>query len=75
MFGDRYRTYSDGVTYVTDAFWMNVCQDCGHKYLSCICDGNCPACGSEKIVRTLDGKGLEEVIAERRPDLIQSKSE
>lgn len=72
---NRYKTYSDGVTYIIDAFWNNVCQDCRHVYLSCTCDCKCPKCGSEKIVRTLEGKSLEEVIAERRPDLIQSKSE
>lgn len=77
-FKEQRKTYSDGITYIIDPFWLGKCRKCGYEYLSCMCTGTCPKCGNDNIEYTLGGRSLEEIIAERRPDLIrdnQSKSE
>lgn len=62
--GRNQTTYLDGIAKITDPFW-NIKCDCGHIFLSCICNGPCPRCGNIGGKRTLDGRTLEEVIAER----------
>ena len=58
------KTYLDGITKITDPFWTVHC-DCGHKFLSCICNGPCPNCGSLGGTRTLGGVPYDQVVAER----------
>lgn len=36
--------YADGITKVTDPFYMCVCPD-GHKMWSCVYERTCPECG------------------------------
>lgn len=67
--------YSDGITRVTDPFWTNICHKCGYVFMSCICTGKCPACGSFEADRRLGDVSYQQVIAERGEPINQSSSE
>ena len=55
----------DGITKISDPFWLNICRECGHKFLSCLCTVNCTECGSQKLDRVLGGIPYEQIIMER----------
>lgn len=67
--------YTDGITRVTDPFWVVICEKCGHEYLSCVCYSKCPVCGCPDGKRRLGETPYEDVIAERGEPIIQSLSE
>lgn len=62
---NNFSYYSDGITRVTDPFWKMKCSQCGHIFWSCLCTAKCPLCGSMNQEAFLNGKRLEEIIAER----------
>lgn len=55
----------DGVTRVSDPFWLNTCQKCGYKFWSILCTGDCSNCGNPDVVRRLGGIPYKQIIAER----------
>ncbi len=57
--------YSDGITRVTDPFWTNTCRKCKDVFMSCICTGECPVCGSIDADRRLGTMSYQQVINER----------
>lgn len=74
-FQQRYTFYADGITKITDPFWKNTCRKCGHVFWSCVCNSECPACGSSDADRRLGDMPYEQVIAERGKPKNQSLSE
>lgn len=55
----------DGITKISDPFWVNTCGKCGHQFWSCLCTLNCTKCGNPDLSRTLGGIPYEQIIAER----------
>lgn len=55
----------DGVTRITDPFWLNTCPKCGHNFWSILSTGNCPNCGNRDVSRELGGIPYEQIIAGR----------
>lgn len=74
-FQQRNAYYSDGITKVTDPFWVNTCCRCGHIFMSCLSTGKCPICGSLEADRRLGNMSYNQVIAERDKLKNQSLSE
>lgn len=58
--------YGDGITKISDPFWMNVCLECRYTFWSCSIVSECPKCGRSKLRRTLAGVPYEQVAARRR---------
>lgn len=68
--------YPDGITKITDPFWVNTCRECGEIYWSCDCICTCPVCGSPDAERCLGGVPYEQIVAERgEPAINRIKSE
>jgi uncharacterized membrane protein YvbJ len=64
----------DGITRISDPFWMNHCKKCGHSFWSCLCTADCPQCGNQDLRRELGTVPYEQIIAERG-EPIKQKSE
>ncbi|MCI8890516.1 hypothetical protein [Sporofaciens musculi] len=67
--------YADGITKVTDPFWVNTCRGCGKVYMSCICTSRCPECGSPEADRQLGKVPYDQVVAERGKPGKQGRTE
>ncbi|MCI9357234.1 MAG: hypothetical protein HFH59_06755 [Lachnospiraceae bacterium] len=57
--------YGDGITKISDPFWMNICLKCGHMFWSCSVVSECPKCGGPKLRRTLGEVPYEQIAARR----------
>lgn len=57
--------YTDGITKITDPFWVNTCRKCGKVFMSCICTCGCPGCGSKEANRRLGNIPYDRVVAQR----------
>lgn len=57
--------YSDGITKITDPFWVSICSDCGRIFMSCECTCPCPDCGSCRADRRMGDVPYDQVVAER----------
>ncbi len=55
----------DGITKISDPFWLNTCKKCGHKFWSVACTVVCTECGHSELSRKLGGIPYEQIIAER----------
>ncbi len=64
----------DGITRISDPFWMNHCKKCGNSFWSCLCTADCPECGSQELIRTLGDIPYEQIITERG-EPVKQKSE
>lgn len=62
----------DGITRISDPFWLNTCHKCGHKYWSILCTEDCSNCGNPDVVRELGGIPYEQIIAERGEPIKQN---
>lgn len=58
--------YGDGITKISDPFWLNACAECGHMFWSCSHASGCPKCGSPKLERSLGGTAYAQIAAKRR---------
>ncbi len=67
--------YADGITKVTDPFWVNACRGCGKVWMSCICTGRCPECGGVEAARRLGETPYDQVVAERGEPIKQDLSQ
>lgn len=57
--------YSDGITKITDPFWVSICSACGRIFMSCECTCPCPGCGSCQADRRMGDIPYDQVVAER----------
>lgn len=64
-FHEENQYYMDGITKITDPFWVNTCRKCGEIFWSCDCICACPACGNTDADRQLGGIPYEQIVAER----------
>ncbi len=55
----------DGITKISDPFWLNTCKKCGHKFWSVACTVDCVKCGHPELSQELGGIPYEQIIAER----------
>lgn len=60
--------YGDGITKISDPFWLNICPGCGHMFWSCSYVPECPECGNAGLTRTLGGIPYEQIAARRRKE-------
>lgn len=51
--------YNDGVTRVTDPFYLCICRSCLKSFWAIRVDTVCPDCGSDDLFRTFDKKEFD----------------
>lgn len=55
----------DGITRISDPFWHNTCQNCGHAFWSVLSTVKCANCGHAELSQMLGGIPYKQIVAER----------
>ncbi len=65
----RQEYYSDGVTRITDPFYLCICRKCIKAFWAISVDTVCPECGSDELFRTFDKEEFDRELKKLKDEV------